>query len=270
MDASIPTSRATSRTWSAWRSNSTVAAWKTYTQWGPDGRGFFMDDEPGVRMIEEARRLGVRNIAIHKGLPFGPRSYEHSTCVDIGRVAKRYPGRQLPDLPLRLRHRRKAKAPTTAKRSDGIDALMTSLREQRHRQGRQRVCRTRFDLALPDARSRHGRACARQAARAPGRGQRAVGHRFDLVWQSAGSDPGVPRVPDFRRSSASDSATRSSRPAIRAKVFGRNALKLYPVPEDVLDEAPGEAMRCRGAGRIIATRRIRDSSPMGRRRGASS
>ena len=90
-----------------------IAAWKTYTQWGPDGRGFFMDDEPGLRMIEEARRLGVRNIAIHKGLPFGPRSYEHSTCVDIGRVAKRYPGRQLPDLPLRLRHRQRRRSRTT-------------------------------------------------------------------------------------------------------------------------------------------------------------
>ena len=28
---------------------------------------------------------------MHKGLPFGPQSYEHSTCVDIGPVAKRYP-----------------------------------------------------------------------------------------------------------------------------------------------------------------------------------
>jgi uncharacterized protein len=69
-----------------------ISAWKTYTQWGPAGApGFYMDDEPGIAMIEKARKLGVRNIAIHKGLAFGPRSYEHSTCVDIGRVAKRYP-----------------------------------------------------------------------------------------------------------------------------------------------------------------------------------
>ena len=49
-----------------------IAAWKTYTQWGPDGKGFFLDDEPGLAMIEKARKLGVRNIAIHKGLAFGP------------------------------------------------------------------------------------------------------------------------------------------------------------------------------------------------------
>jgi predicted TIM-barrel fold metal-dependent hydrolase len=42
-------------------------------------------------MCERARKLGVRNIAIHKGLPFGPKSYEHSTCVDIGPIAKRFP-----------------------------------------------------------------------------------------------------------------------------------------------------------------------------------
>ncbi len=46
---------------------------------------------PAFALIEKARKLGIRNIAIHKGLPFGPKSYEHSTCVDIGRVAKRYP-----------------------------------------------------------------------------------------------------------------------------------------------------------------------------------
>jgi hypothetical protein len=68
-----------------------ISAWKTYTQWGPDGTGFWMDDDVGLRFIEKARKLGIRNIAIHKGLSFGPRSYEHSTCADIGRVAKRFP-----------------------------------------------------------------------------------------------------------------------------------------------------------------------------------
>ena len=68
-----------------------VSAFKTYTQYGPDGIGFFLSDDVGRAMIERARRLGVRNIAIHKGLPFGRRSYEHSQCSDIGVVAKDYP-----------------------------------------------------------------------------------------------------------------------------------------------------------------------------------
>src|SRR5262249_21971795 len=51
-----------------------VAAFKTYTQFGPpDGpTGFFLDDERhGTPFIERARGLGVRRIAVHKGLPFG-------------------------------------------------------------------------------------------------------------------------------------------------------------------------------------------------------
>ena len=69
-----------------------VSAWKCYTQWGPDGRGFFLHDEDtGLRMIEKARTLGVKNICVHKGLPFGRHSYKHSLASDIGIVAKIFP-----------------------------------------------------------------------------------------------------------------------------------------------------------------------------------
>ena len=68
-----------------------ICAFKTYTQFGPDGIGFFLNEDPGLAMIERARALGVRNICIHKGLPFGPRSIEHSRCDDVGIVAKMYP-----------------------------------------------------------------------------------------------------------------------------------------------------------------------------------
>ena len=71
--------------------NWNISAFKTYTQYGPGGVGYFLHDDVGMAMIERARRLGVRNICIHKGLPFGPRSYEHSQCSDIGVVAKMYP-----------------------------------------------------------------------------------------------------------------------------------------------------------------------------------
>lgn len=71
--------------------NFPIAAWKTYTQFGPEGRGFFMTDEPGEAMIAKAKKLGVKNIAIHKGLSFGPQSFEHSLCTDIGPAARRHP-----------------------------------------------------------------------------------------------------------------------------------------------------------------------------------
>lgn len=68
-----------------------ICAFKTYTQFGPGGVGFWLHDDPGLAMIEKARALGVKNICIHKGLPFGPRSIEHSRCDDVGIVAKMYP-----------------------------------------------------------------------------------------------------------------------------------------------------------------------------------
>src|ERR1700741_4980379 len=68
-----------------------VSAWKTYTQYGPGGKGYFLSDDVGTRFIERARKLGGKVIWVHKGLPFGKQSYEHSQCSDIGVVAKRFP-----------------------------------------------------------------------------------------------------------------------------------------------------------------------------------
>jgi hypothetical protein len=71
-----------------------VAAFKTYTQFGPpDGpAGFYLDDDRhGTPFIERARKLGVRRIAVHKGLAFGPRGYEFSLARDIGPAARRHP-----------------------------------------------------------------------------------------------------------------------------------------------------------------------------------
>jgi predicted TIM-barrel fold metal-dependent hydrolase len=69
-----------------------VAAWKVYTPYGPDGRGWSLDDPGlGVPVIEQARRLGVKIICAHKGLPlFG---FDRATASprDIGIVARAYP-----------------------------------------------------------------------------------------------------------------------------------------------------------------------------------
>src|SRR5437016_4601075 len=104
-----------------------VSAWKTYTQWGPNGRGYFLSDDVGIRFIERARKLGVKSIAVHKGLPFGQQSYEHSQCSDIGVVAKRFP-----DVNFLIYHsgfvtgvREEAYQPGR----DGIDTLVSSLQK---------------------------------------------------------------------------------------------------------------------------------------------
>ena len=106
-----------------------VSAWKTYTQWGVDGKGFFLSDAVGTRFIEKARALGVKVICVHKGLPFGKQSYEHSQCSDIGVVAKRFP-----DVSFLVYHSGfvtgvPERAYTGRGAGDGIDTLIRSLIE---------------------------------------------------------------------------------------------------------------------------------------------
>ena len=106
-----------------------VSAWKCYTQWGPDGRGFFLHDEDtGLVMIEKARALGVKNICIHKGLPFGRRSYKHSLASDIGIVAKIFP-----DVNFLVYHSGfiagQPEGPYNPNRGEGIDDLIRSVEE---------------------------------------------------------------------------------------------------------------------------------------------
>jgi predicted TIM-barrel fold metal-dependent hydrolase len=72
-----------------------LAGFKTYTQFDPDPAGpggFWLDDERlGLPMIEQARKLGVRNICVHKGIPLAARGLQFAGCRDIGVVARRYP-----------------------------------------------------------------------------------------------------------------------------------------------------------------------------------
>src|SRR5688500_4544549 len=106
-----------------------VSAWKTYTQYGPGGKGYFLSDDVGLRFIEKARALGVKVICVHKGLPFGKQSYEHSQCSDIGVVAKRFP-----DVNFLIYHSgfvtsTPEQAYDESGKRDGIDTLITSLRK---------------------------------------------------------------------------------------------------------------------------------------------
>ena len=209
-----------------------IAAWKTYTQWGPDGKGFFLDDDAGLAMIEKARKLGIRTIAVHKGLPFGPQSYEHSTCIDIGRVAKRYP-----DLKFLVYHSgfvpENAEGPYDPARTDGIDALVTSLRKNNIQPGANVYAELgstwRFLMRDPD-----------QAAHALGKLLKYVGEDnvlwgTDSIWYGSPQDQ-IQAFRSFQISAelAAKHAYPTITPARRAKVFGRNALKVYKISEEVL------------------------------------
>jgi uncharacterized protein len=70
-----------------------VDAWKGYTGAAPKGfdRGWFVDDEKiAYPMLERARKLGVKRICLHKGLPLGPvADYNHPR--DLIKAATDFP-----------------------------------------------------------------------------------------------------------------------------------------------------------------------------------
>jgi len=215
-----------------------------------------MDDEPGIAMIEKARRLGVRNIAIHKGLSFGPQSYEHSTCLDIGRVAKRYP-----DVNFLVYHSgfvADAKEGPTTARTDGVDALVTSLLENGVAPGSNVYAElgSTWRLCMRDRTRRRTRS---QAIRYCGESNVLWG--TDSIWYGSPQDQiqafrTFQIAPELRERHGYAEMT----PALRAKIFGLNALRIYPVPGDVLQRTCATT-GWRAARPSTGSNRIRRSSP---------
>jgi hypothetical protein len=73
-----------------------VSAFKLYTVWGPRGRGWWLDDPKlGLPVIERARALGVKKIAVHKGIPLPGMDPTFTRPRDVGPVAKAFPDVQL-------------------------------------------------------------------------------------------------------------------------------------------------------------------------------
>ncbi len=209
-----------------------ISAWKTYTQFGPDGNGFFLDDDAGIAMVEKARKLGIRNIAVHKGLAFGPRSYEHSTCVDVGRIARRYP-----DVNFLIYHsgyvQGQTEGPYDERKTDGIDALVTSLLANGVKPGANVYAELgstwRFLMRDPDS-----------AAHALGKllrhcGQNNVLWGTDSIWYGSPQDQ-IQALRAFQIAPAlrDQHGYPEMTPALRAKIFGMNALNVYSIPDAVL------------------------------------
>jgi predicted TIM-barrel fold metal-dependent hydrolase len=203
-----------------------VSAWKTYTQYGPLGRGYFLSDEVGIRFIEKARALGVKNICVHKGLPFGRQSYEHSQCSDIGVVAKRFP-----DVNFLVYHsgfvtsvREQAYDPSGQR--DGVDTLISSL--QKNSIGRNSNVYAelgstwRFLMRDPE-----------QAAHVIGKlllqlGEDNILWGTDSIWYGSPQD----QIQAFRTFQIAARlrerfAYPTITPAVRAKIFGLNAARVY-------------------------------------------
>lgn len=223
-----------------------VSAWKTYTQFGPGGNGYFLSDDIGTRFIEKARKLGVKVICVHKGLPFGKQSYEHSKCTDIGIVAKRFP-----DVAFLVYH--SGFVTTVPERAfegrgadDGIDTLIRSLIENGVAPNSNVYAELgstwRYLMRDPEA-----------AAHALGKllkycGENNVLWGTDSIWYGSPQDQiqafrAFQIAPKLRAKHGYPEMT----PQLRAKIFGLSAAKVYSIN-------PDEVKRYAGRDRIARDR----------------
>ena len=224
-----------------------VSAWKCYTQWGPDGRGFFLHDEDtGLKLIERARDLGVRNICIHKGLPFGRRSYKHSLASDIGIVAKMFP-----DVNFLVYHSGfisgQAEGPYDPGRGEGVDELIRSVIENdvpRNANVYAELGSTwRYVMRDPDS-----------AAHTVGKLVKYIGEEnllygSDCIWYGSPQDQ-IQALRSFQISEAYQEAFGYEKmtATLRARIFGLNAAKVYGIDAaEVLQRAARDAVGLRRA-----------------------
>ncbi len=218
-----------------------VSAWKCYTQWGPRGRGFFLSDEDtGIPFIEKARKLGVKVIAIHKGIPFGRNSYQHSLCDDIGVVAKRYP-----DVSFLIYHSGWEPGKDEgayANKESGVDSLVNSLIKNQVAPNSNVYAELgstwRGVMRNPDS-----------AAHTLGKlfkyvGQNNVVWGTDSIWYGSPQD----QIQAFRTFQISEQFQEQygypkMTPELRAKVFGLNAMKPYGIStSEVIQRASTDAV----------------------------
>jgi predicted TIM-barrel fold metal-dependent hydrolase len=226
--------------------NYPISAWKTYTQWGPDGKGFYLTDDAGVRFVEKARELGIRNICVHKGIPFGRESYEHSLCSDIGPIAK-----QFPDVNFLIYHSGwipgQPEGPYDPTRGEGLDELIRSVEEAGLGKGSNVYAElgSTWRGLIRDTNS---------AAHGIGKlvkhlGEENVLWGTDSIWYGSPQD----QIQAFRAFQiAPEVRDAHGYPEIsselRAKIFGLNALKPYGIP---VEEA-----RMRANEEVIRQRRL--------------
>jgi uncharacterized protein len=189
-------------------------------------------------------------ICVHKGLPFGEKSYPHSQCSDIGPIAKRFP-----DVSFLVYHSGfvsevEEKAYDRNGNGDGIDTLIRSLEESGIKPGSNVYAELgstwRFLMRDPE-----------QAAHGIGKllkhcGPDNVLWGTDSIWYGSPQDQiQALRVfqiaPEFRERHGYPEIT----PQLRAKIFGLNAMKPYGISAE---EMKLRARRDAVAGERLAYR----------------
>ena len=217
-----------------------VSAWKTYPQWGPDGTGYFMDDEQyGIPLVEKARELGVKIICAHRGLPLGDLAYRYSHPADIARVAARFP-----DVTFICYHSGfeagVEEGPYRPERDQGVDRLIRAHQEQGFEPNQGNLYAElgsvwRYYMSRPE-----------QAAHLMGKllkyfGEKRICWGTDALWYGSPQDQ-IQAMRAFQISE--DLRERYGYPALsdaaRRRIFGLNAAQVYGLDVSAVRRAAAE------------------------------
>jgi predicted TIM-barrel fold metal-dependent hydrolase len=214
-----------------------VDAWKLYPQWGPEGVGFFMDDPRyGIPMLERARKLGVKIVCAHRGLPLPNLAYEYSRPEDIVRV-----GRMFPDLTFLCYHSGfepgVKEGPYDPKRDKGVDRFIKAYLEHGYQPNKGNVYAElgscwRHYMSKPD-----------QAAHLMGKllkyfGEDRICWGTDSIWYGSPQD----QIQTFRTFTITQEfREKYGYPALtseaKRKIFGLNAARLHGIDIEKVKEA---------------------------------
>jgi predicted TIM-barrel fold metal-dependent hydrolase len=213
-----------------------ITAFKLYPVWSPDGLGYRLDDpETGLRLFEQGLRAGVSIFAIHKGLklPGGERAF--TSALDVGPAAKAFP-----DAKLLIYHSgydsARKEGPYDPKAELGIDALIRSVEEAGIGKDGNVYAELggvwREVMKDPD-----------QAAHTIGKllkhlGEDRILWGTDAIWYGSPQD----QIMAFRAFEISKEYQErfgypALTPAIKAKIFGLNAAKVYGVDPAEIERA---------------------------------
>jgi predicted TIM-barrel fold metal-dependent hydrolase len=205
-----------------------VAAWKVYTPYAVDGRGWALDDpELGIPVIEKARELGVKTICAHKGLPLFGFDRAAASPRDIGVVAKAYP-----DMNFVVYHSGwypgRREGPYDPATVEGVDVLIKSLLDNG-------VAPNSNVYAELGSTWRNLMTNTTQAAHLLGKLIKYVGEDnvlwgTDCIWTGS-PQPQIVAMRTFQIDGgfANEHGYAPLTDAVKAKIFGLNAARLYGV-----------------------------------------
>jgi hypothetical protein len=220
-----------------------IAAWKTYTQYGPDpATGWWLDDdETGRPFLERVCASGLKTVCCHKGLPLpfplmGDKNLQYKSCRDVGPAAKAYPGVTFIIYHSGFDPGLKEAAFVPGKPVSGADTLVQSLLDAGLGPNSNVYAELgstwRTVMSDPD-----------QSAHLLGKLLRYVGEN-NVVWGTDSIFFGSPQdqIQAFRTFQIStEFQEKYGYPAltddIRAKVFGLNALRAYGIDRETLARA---------------------------------